>query len=670
MYAVEQRRFNLATEPWITVLHTDGTARDMSLTDLFRDWHTIARISCELPTIDIAVTRLLIAITARAANHTGTPLNTTTHQQWTRNPAPGTQAALDYLNHRHDDFWLFDPVHPFFQTPHATTQTVDVRANPHTWVEHPVTRLLPEVENTNNQRRTLSSRYDTNITALTFAEAARWLVATQSFDKQARTHLHHQSPTGLREHTKPGHLTRGTIVYTQTRTLHQTVLANLPHHPDLPGHGHVGVNDDAPAWERHQHGGPDTLLDLTDKDMAASVYTEATGTRKVLGVCDLYTWQSRRISLITHENRVVAVTKTQGDICSKADQRKFEGMLGWKTHDTPDGPQWVATRLPSGAKAWTGASALLHRPQDVGRILPAAVTQAVRDGQPVTVETTEIEWTDRKSRIHDITTHHLTLPRTLTTEAAHTTRVADAVDAAATDASHIIGVPVTALEAAGQDTLTERLYKAVDRVWPELLNRVAASTGGGSGRRSSRNLYTPDVRDWWLTTVTSAVTSVTERAFDTANRTRFLPRGTMKPLGRTESVLAARLYDIATAPSARTVETPKGSRGHHRTPWRQHGDAIPSHVAGKPFALALRELADERGVAVARRARQVAHTPGRHQAAHLRALTRLMREHGIGFDHKTLDDDLGRIAAGHATEVLRAWGRDLHKPTIDDGKTP
>ena len=54
--------FNLVDEPWIRVLLPDGAAAEVSLRDVLLRAHTFSDLGGELPTQNIAVLRLLLAV--------------------------------------------------------------------------------------------------------------------------------------------------------------------------------------------------------------------------------------------------------------------------------------------------------------------------------------------------------------------------------------------------------------------------------------------------------------------------------------------------------------------------------------------------------------------------------------------------------------------------------
>ena len=54
--------FNLLDEPWIRVMTEDCTAQEISLTQALWEGHHYRRLAGELPTQDVAILRLLLAV--------------------------------------------------------------------------------------------------------------------------------------------------------------------------------------------------------------------------------------------------------------------------------------------------------------------------------------------------------------------------------------------------------------------------------------------------------------------------------------------------------------------------------------------------------------------------------------------------------------------------------
>ncbi len=59
---MSEKEFCLLHEPWIKVMNETGKTNEVSILDLFRKAPTLQRLAGELPTQDVAVLRLLLAI--------------------------------------------------------------------------------------------------------------------------------------------------------------------------------------------------------------------------------------------------------------------------------------------------------------------------------------------------------------------------------------------------------------------------------------------------------------------------------------------------------------------------------------------------------------------------------------------------------------------------------
>ena len=121
------KEFNLLHEPWILVMAPNGMTEEVSLLELFRrasEWRGLAG---ELPTQDVAVLRLLLAILHAVfgrcdINGNYSPLSTpeAAQKRWQSIWALGEfpiKAIEDYLLHldAKERFWLFHPQYPFYQ---------------------------------------------------------------------------------------------------------------------------------------------------------------------------------------------------------------------------------------------------------------------------------------------------------------------------------------------------------------------------------------------------------------------------------------------------------------------------------------------------------------------------------------------------------------------------
>lgn len=649
-YAREEQRFNLVDEPWIPCFMLDGTTVELSLRDVFKQWNDICSVAGELPTVDAAITRLLLAVMYRTFG--GLSLT-----EWLRLHDDPSEAAarIDvYLTSRHDRFWLFHPTHPFYQCPVAATDRADIRATPRLWPENPVTRLLPEHESNHGHRRVLSSRLPLRVETLGFAEAARWLVAAQTFDKVSKASPHAQTQPGVRSYPKPAPTTRGSVVMAVEPTLRETLFANLVFSPDLTSTNVM----DVPAWERDHTGGLDTDLDFTDTDLASAVMGEDVSSRKVTGVVDALTWQSRRFALITDHDRVVAVVRAPGDVMGRQDAYEFEPMVGWR--EKTDGKR-VTMTVPAAHSAWKEAGAFLTTREGEG-VKPAPV---VLWGQRLAARTNTgsgvfrvitIHWADQKARYREVADHRLTLGHTLMSNAA---AVKPVVEAAIADAVRVVDeIRASVVKTGGPDDGYGAVLMAnVAAIWPDFLHTVATTGSAGRSRRSRGKVTYEPLRTAWLERVLAVTRPVAETHFDRAGEARFLPGAARPALSEVETWMRRNIA-AHTSGSGVVYEHPDTHDGPVLS-WRRHQQRIPDHVEGKPFSLALGELTDRRGASVQRRARSLADSDS-HEVAlvHLRALVALMCSAGIGFDHDTLGRDLHAIAAGDGQRVLRGWARD------------
>jgi len=59
---VDDKKYNLLDEPWICVMKENGEVKELSLMDVLLHAHQYRRLAGELPTQDVAVLRLLLAV--------------------------------------------------------------------------------------------------------------------------------------------------------------------------------------------------------------------------------------------------------------------------------------------------------------------------------------------------------------------------------------------------------------------------------------------------------------------------------------------------------------------------------------------------------------------------------------------------------------------------------
>ena len=235
--------FNLVDEPWVRVLQPDGTAAEVSLRDVLLRAHTFADLGGELPTQNIAVLRLLLAVLHTVfsrMDETGAqaPLEEPDDaiERWVSLWSCGAlpeEPIVQYLEQWHERFWLFHPTRPFGQSQTAQQGTQCSAA-----------KLIGEVSESGNKLRLFPSRTGEGKTGISYAEAARWLLYLNGFDDAAlKPHIPKEQREGKIALAWLGQLG---FVYAKGSNLFETLLLNLV--LLQPDHSLWGEN--CPAWER------------------------------------------------------------------------------------------------------------------------------------------------------------------------------------------------------------------------------------------------------------------------------------------------------------------------------------------------------------------------------------------------------------------------------------
>ena len=118
-----EKKFNLLDEPWIRTLTPEQTVREVSLTDALVNAHRYVGLAGELPTQDIAILRLLLAVLYAVFSRVDAdgdeyPLESEDDaldrwaELWETGKFPKEPVA-EYLSQWRERFWLFHPERPF-----------------------------------------------------------------------------------------------------------------------------------------------------------------------------------------------------------------------------------------------------------------------------------------------------------------------------------------------------------------------------------------------------------------------------------------------------------------------------------------------------------------------------------------------------------------------------
>lgn len=317
--------FNLLDQPWLPVRWVNGDPQtELGLRDALLQAHDIEELATDNPLETVALNRLLAALVASVypgAIESG---------EWFRLWQLGhfeAEAVERYLARFSDHFDLLSATRPFFG--HTQPDTVEVS---------PLARLLHAASSGNNAAL-FSHDLDSQPQPLTAAEAARALVCAQAASLGGGV-------------AKPFNLCHGPLVggaYFWLRgmvggqvNLFRALLLNLAPTPEVWGN----TAQDAPTWQALQ-----------------SLSAEK---RKVGGLRELFTFQSRRLQLVVGDTQQVkGVRYNQG---SKVEELLFhDPHLAYRSNKDGEFP----LRLQTGRALWRDCTTyLLHRGKSGGGHAP------------------------------------------------------------------------------------------------------------------------------------------------------------------------------------------------------------------------------------------------------------------------------------------------------------
>lgn len=331
-----EKEFNLLHEPWILVMRPDGVTEEVSLLELFRRAPRWQGLAGELPTQDIVVLRLLLAIIHAVFGRYDiagkfAPLSSPDDALerwkalWNRRAFP-SEIIEEYLLHFEDRFYLFHPEYPFYQVAELGKAT-----------EYTAAKLNGELAESNNKIRLFPQRIGDSKNALSYSEAARWLIHVNSFDDTASK----PSTKGLPS-PGAGWLGKLGIIVAAGENLFETLLLNLVFLKD-------GSNElwgeEAPVWEMEK--------------VKSAERTEITMPDNPSG---LLTLQSRRLLLKRQGDSVIGYNLLGGDFFPK-ENAFFEQMTLWRnaTKKKTDPPEYHPRRHDPGRQLWRDFTALVSQ---------------------------------------------------------------------------------------------------------------------------------------------------------------------------------------------------------------------------------------------------------------------------------------------------------------------
>ena len=330
--------FNLIDEPWIRVMDSNCNISEVSLKDAILNAHNYKSLSGELPTQDIAVMRLMLAVLhtvfSRAdENGNECPLEDNEEEavdRWKALWKKGRfseKAIDDYFEKWHERFWLFHPERPFGQVAGLTIGT-----------DYDAPKLNGEISESSNKVRFFSMYSGNEKSSLTYPQAARWLLYLNAYDDTSSkpTKEGKAKAGGSLPSPGVGWLGKLGLIYITGNNLFETLMLNLI----LVNENKVQENQN-PLWEQEKVSDAERTEIALPYDLAA-----------------LYTLQSRRILLIRKDNKVVSYKLLGGDFFEK-ENAFFEPMTVWSSPKKDNGVS-SPKRHDSSKQMWREFSVLFE----------------------------------------------------------------------------------------------------------------------------------------------------------------------------------------------------------------------------------------------------------------------------------------------------------------------
>lgn len=305
---MKDKEFNLLDEAWIRVMDKQCHVKEVSLTDALLHAHEYTSLAGELPTQDIVILRLMLAVLHTVfsrVDENGEELEISSEDEakelwknlWEAGSLP-EEPIREYLETWHERFWLFHPERPFGQVAGLTYGT-----------KYEAPKLNGEISESGNKLRMFSAYSGTKKSKLSYSQAARWLLYLNAYDDTSAKPSKEgkEKAGGKLPSPGAGWLGKLGLVYLKGNNLFETLLLNF-----------VLINENriedtaSPVWE----------------DDFPSV-EERTEIPMPDNLAALYTLQSRRISLQRMDDSVTGYYLIGGDFFQK-ENTFAEPMTIWR----------------------------------------------------------------------------------------------------------------------------------------------------------------------------------------------------------------------------------------------------------------------------------------------------------------------------------------------------
>ncbi|NLD52369.1 MAG: type I-E CRISPR-associated protein Cse1/CasA [Clostridiales bacterium] len=483
--------FNLLREPWLPVMRPDGGVEEVSMIDIFRRAPSFERLAGELPTQDVAVLRLLLAVLHTVfarydPKGTYAPLYKENGMQ------PRSEDALDrwetlwkggvfpmpvienYLMQFEDRFWLFHPERPFYQVPELTKGT-----------EYTAAKLNGELSESSNKIRLFPQRTGSSKSGLTYGEAARWLLYVNGFDDTSAK----PTVSGLGS-PGAGWLGKLGLVTAVGSNLFETLMLNL-----------VLLKDGTSIWEPEEPVWEAKTVVTTERRQIPMPNNPSA----------LLTLQSRRLKLKQESGRVTGYMLLGGDFFPK-ENALAEQMSVWRNAAKKENepPVYLPKRHDTGRQLWRDFSALAVQTEKGQRpgIVNWLATLAYEGLIPrslVCFQASAIQYGDKDFFVDNVFSDSVSFNAQLLNDLdqSWTSRILDAISTADQLAEQVGWLAQNIAKAAGntsesgfkavRDSTKEQAYYRMDIPFRQWLEKINPESQQGEVSKSSAS------KEWWET---------------------------------------------------------------------------------------------------------------------------------------------------------------------------
>lgn len=245
-----EREFNLCEEPWICALGKDYKTVKLSIPDVLIHSDQYMDLAGESESQNVAILRMLLAFLHTVFyryDETGKESAIDSEQEamrrwkaiWNLGHIP-ERPIRNYISKWHDRFWLFDDEHPFYQSPISNDgkkKFLGYFSNDYTY--YSASKLNGILMESREKAKLSSPMNGKNKNALSFDEAARWVIHLQAFDDCAAKPVPPVCwPLGF------------ALVYAKGNTFFETLMLNFVIlNPAMPQRENALWVPPKPSWE-------------------------------------------------------------------------------------------------------------------------------------------------------------------------------------------------------------------------------------------------------------------------------------------------------------------------------------------------------------------------------------------------------------------------------------